>query len=292
MKPARFDYLRPADLPAALTALRDDAGAKPLSGGQSLGPMLNLRLARPSRLVDVAKLPELRAVEEGPDAIVYGAAITHAEFEDGAVPDATPGFLARIAKGIAYRAVRNRGTIGGSLAHADPAADWPTTLAALGARVRLARVVAHTGHEAAHTGLIVHPTALIEPRELPVEDFITGAFETALGEGEIITGVKIPRYENTAHFGYRKSCRKVGEFAEAMCAVLYDPARGVFRLAIGATEARQLVIQDARFLLQVTEKIDEVLHEAGLADDPATFRLRRAVIRDAIAALEPESLSA
>ncbi len=285
MKPARFDYLRPADLPAALSALGEDAGAKPLSGGQSLGPMLNLRLARPSRLVHVGALPELRAVEEGPDAIVYGAAITHAEFEDGAVPDATPGFLARVAHGIAYRAVRNRGTIGGSLAHADPAADWPTTLAALGARVRLARL-------AAHTGLIVHPTALIEPREMPVEAFITGAFETALEAGEIITGVVVPRYDNTAKFGYRKSCRKVGEFAEAMCAVLADPARGVFRLAIGATEARQWVIPDARLILQDPEKIDEVLHEAGLADDPANLRLRRAVIRQAIAALEPESLFA
>ncbi|WAC26926.1 FAD binding domain-containing protein [Ancylobacter sp. SL191] len=292
MKPARFDYLRPADLPAALTALRDDAGAKPVSGGQSLGPMLNLRLARPSLLVHVGALPELRAVEEGPDAIFYGAAITHAEFEDGVVPDATPGFLARIAGGIAYRAVRNRGTMGGSLAHADPAADWPTTLAALGARVRLARVAAHTGHQAGHTGLTGHLTALIEPREIPVEDFITGAFETALGEGEVVTGVIVPRCHDTARFGYRKSCRKVGEFAEAMCAVLYDPARGVFRLAIGATEARQLVIQDARFILQDIEKIDEVLHEAGLADNPASFRLRRAVIRQAIAALEPESLSA
>nr|WP_250152479.1 FAD binding domain-containing protein [Ancylobacter radicis] len=274
--------MRPADLPTALTALKEDTGAKPLSGGQSLGPMLNLRLARPSLLVHVGALPELRAVEERPDAILYGAAITHAEFEDGAVPDPTPGFLARIARGIAYRAVRNRGTIGGSLAHADPAADWPTTLAALGAQVSLVTLTSLTGH-------LTAPTLR---REMPVEDFITGAFETALGEGEIVEGVVIPRCHGTARFGYRKSCRKVGEFAEAMCAVLYDPARGVFRLAIGATEARQVVIQDARFILQDVDKIDEVLREAGLAADPASFRLRRAVIREAIAALEPESLPA
>lgn len=271
MKPAPFDYLRPTDLAEASAALAD-GNAKPVSGGQSLGPMLNLRLARPSLLVDLAKLPEARRVEEQADGILYGAAITHAEFEDGAVPDPTPGFLARIAHGIAYRAVRNRGTIGGSLAHADPAADWPTTLAALGA--------------------VVHLAGPAGRRTLPVEDFILGAFETALAGGEIITGVFVPRASSSARFGYRKSCRKVGEFAEAMCAVLSDPARGVHRLVIGATEARQLVNQDASQLIQHPDIADEVLREAGLAGDPATFRLRRAVIRQAIAALETEGLPA
>ena len=271
MKPARFDYLRPADLAAATAAL-SDAAAKPISGGQSLGPMLNLRLARPALLVDVAKLPELRRVEERADGILYGAAITHAEFEDGAVPDPTPGFLSRIADGIAYRAVRNRGTVGGSLAHADPAADWPTTLAALGA--------------------IVHLAGLGGRREMAVEDFILGAFETALMPGEIIAGVLIPRTSADARFGYRKSCRKVGEFAEAMCAVLSDRERSVHRLVIGATEARQVVIQYARDVIQHPDIADEVLREAGLAGDPAVFRLRRAVIRQAIAALEPEILPA
>ncbi|MDQ0510115.1 FAD binding domain-containing protein [Ancylobacter amanitiformis] len=274
MKPARFDYTRPADLAAATAALAD-AGAKPIAGGQSLGPMLNLRLARPSLLVDVVRLPDLRGVEEGPGGVLFGAAITHAEFEDGAVPDPTPGFLARIAHGIAYRAVRNRGTIGGSLAHADPAADWPTTLAALGAVVHLA------GPEGR--------------RELPVEAFILGAFETALGPGEIITGVFVPRCAAGARFGYRKSCRKLGEFAEAMCAVLSDPACGVHRLVVGATEARQLVVTEAAALIADPAGVEDLLRRAGLAGDPATFRLRRAVIGDAIAALArettPESLT-
>lgn len=268
MKAARFDYLRPVDRAGTIAAL-EDGSARPMAGGQSLGPMLNLRLARPGCVVDISRLPELRRVEERPDGILYGAGLTHAEFEDGAVPDPTPGFLARIAHGIAYRAVRNRGTIGGSLAHADPAADWPTTLAALGARVHLAGPAG--------------------TRELPVEAFILGAFETALAPGEIIAGILVPRRSAKARFGYRKSCRKVGEFAEAMCAVLVDPEGDVRRLAIGATEARQLVIAEAGAAINSLEIIDDILRTAGLAADPATFRLRREVVRQAIAALATES---
>ncbi|WP_018389520.1 xanthine dehydrogenase family protein subunit M [Ancylobacter sp. FA202] len=268
MKAARFDYLRPDDLAGATVALAEGR-ARPMAGGQSLGPMLNLRLARPGRVVDVSHLPELRRVEARPDGILYGAALTHAEFEDGAVPDPTPGFLARVAHGIAYRAVRNRGTIGGSLAHADPAADWPTALAALGARVHLAGPA--------------------ETRELAVDEFILGAFETALAPGEIITGVFVPRRSAQARFGYRKSCRKVGEFAEAMCAVLVDRESDVQRLAIGATEARQLVFPAAHDVLRSPARVDDILRDAGLAADPAAFRLRREVVRQAIAALASES---
>lgn len=271
MKASRFDYARPNDLTEAIAGL-SDAGAKPMSGSQSLGPMLNLRLARPSLLVDVAKLPELRRVEERDDGILFGAAITHAEFEDGAVPDPTPGFMRAVAHGIAYRAVRNRGTIGGSLAHADPAADWPTTLCALGAMVHL-----------------IGPDG---QRQLPVEDFILGAFETALGHGEIIAGVFVPRVSVNARWGYRKSCRKLGEFAESMCAVLSDPARGVHRLAIGATEARQIVIKNAMEVIANPDLLDGRLRESGMAADPAAFRLHRTVIRQAIAAMELESLPA
>lgn len=267
MKAARFDYLRLDDLAGATAALAE-GGARPMSGGQSLGPMLNLRLARPECVVDISRLPDLRRVEARPGGILYGAALTHAEFEDGAVPDPTPGFLARVARGIAYRAVRNRGTIGGSLAHADPAADWPTALAALGARVHLAGPAG--------------------TRELAVEAFILGAFETALAPGEIITGVVVPRRSAQARFGYRKSCRKVGEFAEAMCAVLVDRQSKVHRLAIGATEARQLVIAEAGAAIDSPEIIDDILRAAGLAADPAAFRLRREVVRQAIAALATE----
>nr|WP_246546905.1 FAD binding domain-containing protein [Ancylobacter defluvii] len=268
--------MRPASVVEAVAALAQDAGAKPVAGGQSLGPMLNLRLARPSTLVDVSKIADLRRVDERPDGVLYGAAITHAEFEDGTVPDPTPGFLARVAHGIAYRAVRNRGTVGGSLVHADPAADWPTTLTALGARVVLA------GPSGA--------------RELALEDFILGAFSTALADGEIVTGVFIPRCSPQARFGYRKSCRKVGEFAEAMCAVLADPARGVHRLVVGATEGRHIVVTEAAAVIADPALLDARLTAAGLAAEPATLRLHQKVVRQAIEQLttvpETESLPA
>ena len=141
MKPAAFDYVRPSSVAEALRELAGTEGAKVLAGGQTLGPMLNMRLAQPALLVDITRIKELAAVAEDKDTVSIGATVTHAAIEDGRVPDPTGGFLARVARGIAYRAVRNRGTIGGSLAHADPAADWPAIMIALGAslNVRSAR---------------------------------------------------------------------------------------------------------------------------------------------------------
>ena len=124
MKPVAFDYARPARIDEAVALLAANPDAKILAGGQTLGPMLNLRLAQPALLVDITRIAELAAVHEDADAITIGATVTHAAIEDGRVPIRRGGFLSRVARGIAYRAVRSRGTIGGSLAHADPAADW------------------------------------------------------------------------------------------------------------------------------------------------------------------------
>jgi carbon-monoxide dehydrogenase medium subunit len=125
MKPAPFDYARPSSLADAIALLAsDELSLKLLAGGQSLGPMLNLRLVQPDLLVDITAVPELRRAEADGDGVLIGACVTHADIEDGRVPDPTEGVLPAVARGIAYRAVRNRGTIGGSLAHADPAADW------------------------------------------------------------------------------------------------------------------------------------------------------------------------
>src|SRR5882724_9647424 len=103
MKPAAFDYQRPGDLVAAM-ALLGQGDAKLLAGGQSLGPMLNLRLVQPSLLIDLAGIRELRDCARHPDGVRLGALVTHAEIEDGRVPDATSGIMARVASGIAYRA--------------------------------------------------------------------------------------------------------------------------------------------------------------------------------------------
>ena len=121
VKPVTFDYARPVDFPAALAlAAQADADVKIIAGGQSLGPMLNLRLVQPDLLVDITGIAELKHVEQKGDALFIGTCITHADIEDGRVPDVTGGAMRAVAAGIAYRAVRNRGTIGGSLVHADP----------------------------------------------------------------------------------------------------------------------------------------------------------------------------
>src|SRR5260221_5668930 len=138
MKAARFDYARARSLAHAVELLGSGDGfVKLLAGGQTLAPMLNLRLVRPDLLVDVSKLSEMTVWREEGGAILIGAGITHAAIEDGKLPGPTGRVLARIASGIPHRAVRNRGTIGGSLAPADPAADWLSPLAAPGAEIML-----------------------------------------------------------------------------------------------------------------------------------------------------------
>ncbi|HET7849108.1 MAG TPA: FAD binding domain-containing protein [Pseudolabrys sp.] len=227
MKPVRFDYERPTEL-AAACALggREDVTVKFLAGGQSLGPMLNLRLIQPDVLVDLTAIAELRRVEETSDSIVLGSCITHADIEDGRVPDAANGALRQVARGIAYRAVRNRGTIGGSIAHADPAADWISALAALGA-----------------SAIVKGET---RERRVPVEDLIVGVFETTLKPGELVAGIEIPRRSRAARWGYYKASRKTGEFAHAIGAFMHDHEQSVFRAVIGATGSKPIVLKDAK----------------------------------------------
>jgi carbon-monoxide dehydrogenase medium subunit len=229
MKPSRFDYERPRDLADVITLIRrEDSIVKILAGGQSLGPMLNLRLVQPDVVVDITGIPELKRADENAEAIIIGACVTHADIEDGRVPDVTGGALPAVARDIAYRAVRNRGTIGGSLSHADPAADWISCLAAIGAEVLI--------HSA--TG----------QRAVAVENFITGVFEVALEPGEMIEAVRIPRLSASARWGFYKISRKTGEMAQAIGAVLHDPQRAIFRAVIGATESTPILFTDVAAL--------------------------------------------
>ena len=266
MKPVNFAYARPATLGAALDLVADERrGAKILAGGQSLGPMLNLRLARPATLVDVTGLEELRGYKERADALAIGACITHADIEDDRLPDVTRGALRSVAAGIAYRAVRNRGTIGGSLAHADPAADWVATFAALGGRVEL--------------------RSASETRSLAVEDFVIGALESDLRPGEILVRALAPRLGPKARWGYYKASRKPGELAQAIGAVLIDPERGVRRAVMAATASRPIVVADAGELFEGPNGFDGERAEAlalarGLAD-PIARRVHVVALRRA-----------
>jgi carbon-monoxide dehydrogenase medium subunit len=273
MKAAAFAYERPSDLNAALGLMaRTDGVTKIIAGGQSLGPMLNLRLVEPDLIIDIAGLPELKQAERSGDELVIGACITHGDIEDGRIPDVTRGAMRRVAGAIAYRAVRNRGTIGGSLSHADPAADWVSALPALGAKVRL--------------------RSLAGVRELVIEEFVTGALKSALRPGEIVEAVSVPAMTSSACWGYVKACRKPGEFAHAIAAVLIDPELATARAVIGALEAAPIMLGDAASLFggRVTgdfkqqfdaHAADAMLIEAGIMN-AADRHVHVAVLRRAV----------
>jgi carbon-monoxide dehydrogenase medium subunit len=229
VKPVNFGYERPQHLADALTLLSDSTiQAKAMAGGQSLGPLLNMRLVQPDMIVDITALDELKHAETHGEHLVLGACITHADIEDGRIPDVTRGALPGVAKTIAHRAIRNRGTVGGSLCAADPSADWPTALAALGAEAVL--------RSAKGT------------RTMPVEAFITGALETALEAGEVLQTIRVPVLSPDAIWGYYKVCRKAGQHAHAIAAVLLDRPRNAFRAAIGGAGLKPVVIPDVRAL--------------------------------------------
>jgi carbon-monoxide dehydrogenase medium subunit len=226
MKPVAFDYARPATLADAARLLRGQTGlVKVLAGGQSLGPMLNLRLAQPDLLVDITSIPELTRVTDGGDALEIGACITHADIEDGRVSDPCNGLLRHVAGRIAYRAVRNRGTVGGSIAHADPAADWVSALSLAGAQA-----------------------VLSSGRTVAVGAMMVSSFTTVLQPDELIRAIRVPKLSAGARWGFYKFSQKAGEFAHAIGGVLHDPARKVFRAVIGAIETTPIVVEDAAAL--------------------------------------------
>ena len=238
MKPAPFSYYRATSIEDAITALSGaDGMAAVLAGGQSLVPMLNLRLSPVDHLIDLRPITALSRQEETPEAICYGALTTHAAFEDGAVPDGTNGLMRYAASHIAYRAVRNRGTLGGALALADPAADWLTTAVALDASVTL--------------------TGPSGQRYLAITDFVVGPYYTQIAEHEIIDSVVVPRRSATERWGYYKVAPKVGEYAKSLAVALVDSEKASARLVIGAWSDVPLVLEaSASALLDGAKKND------------------------------------
>ena len=258
MKPAAFAYARPTGWEDAFALLA--AGARPMAGGQSLGPMLNLRLAMPDRVLDLRHLPGQAGVEQQGETLRIAAGTTHAAIEDGAVPGLLGQILARIARRIAYRAVRNRGSIGGSLAHADPAADWCCVLPAF------------PGHAVA-----LGPRG---ERRVPLDRFIRGVFETALQPDEILRAVELPVLPAGTRFGHWKFCRKPGEFSKASACVLALPGAPP-RAVLAALDEAPLLIADATALLAAPEAVAaEIVAGLGLTD-PWRAALARIALRNA-----------
>lgn len=269
MKPVDFAYHRAASLDDALERLnagRD--GAKVLAGGQTLGPMLNLRLSRPSELIDISSVEALRTIEETRESIVFGAAVTHAEIEDRTASDPMAHAMREVAGGIAYRAVRNRGTLGGSLAHADPTADWLSFLVCAGARVGIQGVSGR--------------------REATVTDFARTAFTTTLAPNELLTHIEIPRVAGRARFGFYKISRKTGDFAEATGVVLIDSERRYCRVVAGAIDSKPVVLTQAARSLAATgasPRFDALRTEIEAASnerDPVELHLATVAVQRAI----------
>jgi carbon-monoxide dehydrogenase medium subunit len=225
MKPASFAYVRPNSWSEALQLVAD--GARPGAGTQSLGPLLNLRLAQPDTIADLRHLPDYAGVVVEGEAVRIGAGTTHAAIEDGAVPGHVGQIMAAVARGIAYRPVRNRGTIGGSLAHADPAADWVAVLPALGA-----------------TAVALGPRG---ERRVALAHFVKGIFETALASDELLLAIEVPVLPAETRWGHWKFCRKVGEFSKATACVLALPGKTP-RAVLAALDGPPLVIEDASML--------------------------------------------
>lgn len=203
-----FELHRPPSVADAVALLRGNDSAKILAGGQSLLPVMKLDLAQPSNVVSLAALSELRAIRDG-DPLVIGALATHDEVSASpAVRQRIPG-LAALAGAIGDAQVRNRGTLGGSLAHADPAADYPAAVLALGATIETDR------------------------RRIEADDFFTGLFETVLAPDEIITAVHFPVPERSAYAKFASPASKY-----ALVGVMVAKGAGGVRVAVTGAGAR------------------------------------------------------
>jgi CO/xanthine dehydrogenase FAD-binding subunit len=194
MKPAPFEYYRPTSVAEALSLLSEHGSdAKPLAGGQSLIPAMNFRLATPSVLVDLNGLGELSYIKDAAGGLAIGGMTRQRAVERSPVIGQRFPLIAETMPHIAHPAIRNRGTVGGSLAHADPAAELPAVMMALDAT------------------FIVSGKAGV--RQVPASDFFVGLFSTALGPGELLTEVRVPAPQGRMGFSFQEVSRRHGDFA-------------------------------------------------------------------------------
>ncbi len=193
MYPARFEYSKAGSVAEAIQILQGDPDAKIIAGGHSLIPLMKLRLARPSRVVDIGGIAELRGISVSGGVVSIGALTTHYEISSSADVQANCGILAEAANGVGDPAVRNRGTIGGNVSHADPASDLPTVLTALGAGFNL------QGPSGSRT--------------VAADDFFVGPFETAVGANEVLTSVSVPVLAANQVAEYAKMAHPATSFA-------------------------------------------------------------------------------
>lgn len=201
MKPAPFRYHRAESVADALTVLARDEDTKPLAGGQSLLTLMNLRLARPEVVVDLGRLDELRRVFEDTDRLLLGALLTHRDLETDPVITRRHPLIPAMAEHIGHLGIRHRGTLGGTLAHADPAAELPAAMVLLGARLHV---------ESAERGR----------RTVEADDFFVSHFVTVLEPDEMITWIEIPDLPPSTGWGFVEYAPRHGDYATAGAGVL------------------------------------------------------------------------
>jgi carbon-monoxide dehydrogenase medium subunit len=253
-RPAEFDYHRPTSLDEAIGLLAEHDDARPLAGGHSLLPLMKLRFAEPPTIVDLGRIPGLDGIEQDADELRIGALATHASVAASELVRSRCRVLATTAEGIGDRQVRNRGTIGGSVAHADPGADYPTVTKALGATI----VAAGSGGE----------------REIAADDFFTGVFTTSLEQGELVTSVRVPVTDPGTGAAYEKHRNPASGYAVVGVAAVVTVEGGkcsAARLVVGgvtgtpehATAASEAMIGiapvDEAAIAAAAEKVAEAL---------------------------------
>jgi CO/xanthine dehydrogenase FAD-binding subunit len=253
MKPPAFDYAKPRTVCEALGLLRDHGdGARLLAGGQSLIPALRFRLATPAILVDlngIAELEPATPAQTTDGTLVFGAMTRHRAFETGVIVGERLPLLQYAMRHVAHVQVRNRGTIGGSLCNADPAAEWPALCLACDAQM----VVQGTGGR----------------RRVEAKDFVTGLYATALGASEILVGIEFPAWPAGRRWGFQEMSRRRGDFAivGVACTVDFDSAGRCerVRLAVFGAGERATLVPEASLALCGSVPRDAGVREAAKA---------------------------
>ena len=247
MKPPAFEYARPETLDEAIALIAEHGeDAKLLAGGQSLMPMLNLRLAEPRLLIDVNRVPGLAGIRRDNGSIRIGAMTRHRELESPGEAALAEPLIARAAREIGHLAIRSRGTIGGSIAHADPAAEWPLLAVTLGAQIELRSA-----------------SAL---RIVAARDFFVGPFTTSARPDEILTAVIFPVAPPGSGFGFHELCRRLGDFAivAVACRVRIDAGKCTGgTLAIGGADAVPRYVSEIDSLIRGSRGEDPILRDVG-----------------------------
>ena len=278
MKPAPFRYFAPETVDEAL-GLLDQYGldGKIIAGGQTLGPLLNMRMATPDVLIDINRIQALNYQRyESDGRLILGALTRQSTLEDDPRLTGAQPLIAAAEPEVAHRAIRNRGTIAGSLAHADPAAEWPGLVTALDAELVLQR----------HGG---------KSRTVAAKDFFQGALTTALEPEELLTEIRIPRWQQSSGWGFQEFNRRHGDFALAGAMVRLDVAEGggcrdaaIALIGVEETPTRARVAED---FLRSAKVDDAALKEAAsraaehvtpLADIHASADYRRSLTRELV----------